>query len=196
MESQSQLLLTSCILVLLPLIPAVVIFKAFPQQQLAAMGEGALYGMRWKFGGAFAGYLVVALILLNANKNWFYANTLEVWTVRGTVSAGDRNMKNVLAVRSLPQALTIESDGSYVFKVIVNRSGDDLDFPRVLFELQSDCHEKRSVRLDGKKSAGTFDAIKSEAKIDITRNDIARTIEISPFTLGRSNDVHCATTEN
>lgn len=194
MESQSQLLLTSCILVLLPLVPAIVIFKAFPQTDTT--GEGELYGMRWKFGGAFAAYLVVALILLNSNKNWFYTNNLEVWTVRGTVSAGERNMKNVLAVRSLPQALTIESDGSYVFKIIVNRSGDVLDFPSVLFELQSACNEKRSVRLDGKRSAGTFEALKFGEKIDITRNDNARTIEISPFTLGQSNDSRCAVTEN
>ncbi|WP_157778428.1 hypothetical protein [Massilia violaceinigra] len=191
MSSYYQFLLTSCILVLLPIIPAVVIFKACPQPQNSAEGEGTLYGMRWKFGGAFAAYLVVALMVLSANKHWFQAREVEVWTVRGAVNAGNIDIKNVLAVRSLPQTLSVESDGSYEFKVIVQRSGDVLNFPKVLFELRSECRERRTVRLDGVNSAGTFDVLKSENKIDIKRNDADRSIEVSPIVLGRITDANC-----
>lgn len=192
MTNNFQLLLTSGILVLLPLVPAIVIFKAFPRKENFASGEGELYGMRWKFGGAFAAYLAVALLLLYANKAGFQTRDAEVWTVRGAVSAGNlSDIPNLLSVRSLPHTLSVESDGSYEFKVIVNRSGDELKFPRVLFDLRSACRGSRSITLDGESSAGTFKALKAEHKIDIKRNESDRSIELSPIVLELHPDGTC-----
>src|SRR5664279_2177406 len=47
--------------ILTPMLPAVVLFKIIPSD---ATASGPLFGLRWKLGGAFAGY---AFVLLAAN---------------------------------------------------------------------------------------------------------------------------------
>jgi hypothetical protein len=55
---------TACILmlwVLLPLIPAVLIYRLFPDTPIGI--SGILQGLKINAGGAFAGYLIVLLVI-------------------------------------------------------------------------------------------------------------------------------------
>jgi len=77
---------TLCIVVLLPIIPAYIFFKAL--QSTGSVG-GKVLGIDIKLGGAFAGYFaVVALIIANHNS-LFPAAQYQLWTVTGTVTDGN-----------------------------------------------------------------------------------------------------------
>jgi hypothetical protein len=185
------LLWKSCILILLPMIPAIIIFKVFPDAR--GDGEGALYGLRWKFGGAFAAYVFVALLLLVATRSAYQTRDAEVWMVRGTVNAKHiPNISNILSVRSLPRTLYVESDGSYEFRVIVDRVADKLVFPKLVFDLSRACLGVRAVPLDG--SAGTFSAALGSPKdLRVVRRDDDKAIDVDPLVLEPAApiDAHC-----
>jgi hypothetical protein len=173
--------LKSCILILLPMIPAIVIFKMFPEAK--GEGEGAWSGLRWKFGGAFAAYIFVAIFLHQATKDGIVVRSAEVWTVRGAVDAGGvPNIPNMLAVRSLPQAYPVEKDGSYIFKIVVERAGDKRTFPRLVFDLTSACRGSKTVPLEGE--SGTFPGVKSAPGVRVLRrSDETQEIELDRFSL-------------
>jgi hypothetical protein len=73
------------VLVLLPLIPAFILFKLLPA---GAEVDGLMAGLKVKLGGAFGGYIALTVFLAT-----FYANSLkpdpsaiETWTVIGEVA--------------------------------------------------------------------------------------------------------------
>jgi hypothetical protein len=77
--------------VLLPLIPAILIFKIFPDTTVTA--KGPLKGLTFKAGGAFAGYLIIFLTIANpllnaaseARGNLHY----RIWNVSGYIKPFD-----------------------------------------------------------------------------------------------------------
>jgi hypothetical protein len=82
-----------CLAVLLPLVPAVILFKALPGKTDSADVSGKLQGMEIKLGGAFAGYFSVLLVVV-ANHTALFpppppppppAPVDQVWTVEGQV---------------------------------------------------------------------------------------------------------------
>jgi hypothetical protein len=98
-------------LVVLPLIPAVILFKLIPSK-----GEvsGPLKGMTVKYGGAFAGYLPVFLFLLKALP--FGADRYVTYTVSGKVvfdRAPDEMGPDAhdIRVRLTPPRLDVDPDG-------------------------------------------------------------------------------------
>jgi hypothetical protein len=181
------LLWKSCILVLLPMIPAILIFRIFPDSTGA--GEGALYGMRWKFSGAFTAYAFVALMLLFATGKEYQTHDAEVWMVRGKVHAQHiQDISNLLTVRSMPRTLQVESDGSYEFRVIVDRVADKLVFPKLVFDLSRACMGVRAVPLDG--TAGTFAAVLGSPKdVRVVRRDNDKAIDVDPLVLESASRV-------
>src|SRR5438067_12844562 len=73
------------VLALLPLIPAILLFKFLPGGDTNV--EGPLAGLKVKLGGAFGGYVALTVFLAT-----FYAsslkpdpNAMETWTVIGDV---------------------------------------------------------------------------------------------------------------
>jgi hypothetical protein len=184
MMTPYELFLKSSILVLLPMIPAIIIFKIFPTSNTT--GDGLFAGIRWKLSGAFAAYIFVTLYLFFAVK----ANTdlpdTEVWTVRGKVDAKDiPNINaNILTIRSQPQDIDIAADGSFTLKILVRRTGKYLIFPRITFDMTGSCFGAKTLALDGKTE--TFEAVAQDTKPDIKRIDNDRTIDFgSPVILER-----------
>jgi hypothetical protein len=172
-------LIQVCILILLPIIPAALIFKLF---RTHGKGEGQLFGFRWSFGGAFAGYLIILLVLWSVMYNQFNPKDAEVWTVNGKVEPGSiGNIANRIEIRSIPQSLRLDEDGGYEFKIIVTRNGDELVFPRVKIDLSRLCGGVRTVQLD--ESKGTFGVIPSAKSVRIDKEPRTRSIYISPITV-------------
>lgn len=78
--------------VLLPLIPAVLIYRLFPGTYVAA--EGPLAGLTVKAGGAFAAYLIVFVVVMPWVNSAYYVVggwLHPAWTVTGTLHITDKN---------------------------------------------------------------------------------------------------------
>lgn len=79
--------------ILLPLIPAVLIYWLFPNST-AAWAHGTLAGFTVKAGGAFAAYLIVlfaAKPLADREANQAIAYLHPVWTIKGALRIIDKN---------------------------------------------------------------------------------------------------------
>ncbi len=184
----NDLLLQSCVLIFLPMIPAVILFKFLDS---TGGGGGAFAGWQWKFSGAFAAYVLVFFMLWAAIQGQLKGRDVEVWTVRGNVQASQvPNIANFMTIKSVPQMLTIEADGSYEFKVIVGRHGDQLEFPRIFLDLSRACAGYRNIKLD--EAPGTFVSLPAGPEVKIRRLDAARSIEIAPIVLGPFDPRKCA----
>lgn len=177
-----EFLIQVCVLILLPIIPAALIFKLF---RTHGKGEGQLLGFRWSFGGAFAGYLIILLILWSVMHPQFQARGAEVWTVYGKVEPGGaKDIVNRIRIRSIPTSLRLDEDGGYEFKIIVDRHGNELVFPRVMIDLSQLCGDVQTVQLDDTK--GTFDAIPAKKSVQIKKVPGARAVYISPIAVSAS----------
>jgi hypothetical protein len=72
---------TLCFVILLPIIPAFILFKALPA---SGSVDGKLQGLEIKLSGAFAGYFAVVLLIV-ANHTVLMPVQYQVWTVTGQV---------------------------------------------------------------------------------------------------------------
>jgi hypothetical protein len=116
--------------ILLPLIPAVMLFKLLPS---TAVVSGPLQGLRIDLGGAFAAYFaLVVLILSTKNSVWDPVPTYQVWTVTGTVTDNNGTPVAPLAVGDislLPPSLT-ESNSWFTIDIPVRPGqGGTPDYP-------------------------------------------------------------------
>jgi len=141
----------------LPLIPAFLLFKFLPSTGgMSTPGKekrgktndsnivkGQLKGLAIKFGGAFAGYLVLFLlskgIMTDLMKKPAAAKDLkEIWTIRGNIASEDYKYNVHVEkpeIKIDPQALK-QSFGNDYFEVKVVAEDDGkgyLDFPNLDF---------------------------------------------------------------
>jgi hypothetical protein len=82
--------------VLLPLIPAILIYRLFPDTKVAV--SGPLAGLTLKASGAFAAYVVVVVLgvfLVKDTHTIIAGSTQPVWTIRAQVELYDRAGKKV-----------------------------------------------------------------------------------------------------
>ncbi len=177
-----EFLIKSAILVLLPLIPAVLIFLIFPNSEATGRGPidvGPFGKMQWKLGGAFAAYVVVAIYLVTSSQIVITSDEdTEVWTIRGRVEASGLGevSQNVLNIRTQPsQLLEVAPDGAFELDVVVKRDGGSVRFPRLVFDMTGVCFGAKTVALDG--SAETFLSSTSELTPKLKRNNGGREIE-------------------
>lgn len=138
---------------ILPLIPAFLLFKYLPStgqvETPGATGDGEkpkkaadpLRGMGIKFGGAFAGYLVLFLVskeVLNdrMKKHEEIKESNEIWTIKGDIVSLDRKYNaqdEKPAIKMDPVKQTIR-DRSFDASVIVDVDGKGyLNFPMLDF---------------------------------------------------------------
>ena len=94
--------------VLAPLIPAILIYKLFPDTKVSL--SGPLSGLTLAAGGAFAAYVIVFLLSMSIMSH--FRDTLDglstpVWTVKADVALVDENGKPVTDPEAL-NSVTIE----------------------------------------------------------------------------------------
>jgi hypothetical protein len=149
---------------LAPVLPALILFWALPS---AGQATGTFKGLHIKFGGAFAGYFAVFVLLL------FYgpkppaapprapSTQWQAWELTGRVAfkdAGHSPPPNSIQLIEVPSPIKVESDGSFTayFMVKPGPTGK-LDFPRlnaqgpVSTKDQAPQYASKTVSLDGKK---------------------------------------------
>lgn len=94
------------LLVVLPLIPAVLIYRLFPNTSVVA--NGPLSGLTLKSSGAFSVYIVVFLAISPfAYQTYGSIPTLlaQSWTIRGTISVKDAKGHDITDRRQLSELL-------------------------------------------------------------------------------------------
>ncbi len=127
------------VLVSLPLIPAVVIYRLFPNTTVAA--NGPLSGLTLKSSGAFSVYVVVFLVMAPfAYKTYGQLAILThpSWTVSGNIvlqGADGREIDDLQTIKSVSVSLDpqlIQLDGeNFQVKVLQNDDG----VPRLTFNV-------------------------------------------------------------
>ena len=149
MTASMALFLT--VAILLPLIPAFLLFKLLPA---SADVSGPWHGLQLKLGGAFAGYFLLVLLILGFTRTM---PSYEVWTVEGQLAFADgRTSVDEDAVRFAvnPNATSINPEGD--FRIVVYRAPDhsgDVQLPTLLVDYAS--YQPMGIDLEkrGKKSA-------------------------------------------
>lgn len=115
--------------VLLPLVPAVLIYLIFPKSQTSLKGPFA--GLTIRSSGAFAGYFLVLLAtypLLNRLNNNLEATLKPTWEIAGTIQLEDEN-GNRMNFDNRNSPLRIELDPELVSPE--GRSGFRLRVPEI-----------------------------------------------------------------
>jgi hypothetical protein len=118
-EEAYQLMLFNAAAVLLPLVPAILLFKYLPS---SGEVDGPFRQLRIKFGGAFAAYLVLFIVMWEAiPKDLHHYHT---WTVRGVVQLKHPDKEQAPSLREvicriIPPKFEVENDGSFSFEIPV-----------------------------------------------------------------------------
>src|SRR6478735_8462231 len=84
--------------VLLPLVPAVCIYRYFPDTTVSISGPLSVSNLKINASGAFAGYLVLFIILIpfvNLTYNTIGNFMRPYWVIKGKISILDKDQKEV-----------------------------------------------------------------------------------------------------
>ena len=126
--------------VLLPLIPAVLIYLLFPSTTVTA--SGVLAGLTVRAGGAFAGYLVIFLLtypLVERTENTIGGFLHTSWKVSGEIKLIDSRSKEELHSEALLSKLVIETKpeiiGTKSFLLKASMPEEDRDFPWIVLNI-------------------------------------------------------------
>ena len=173
MDEYRDLIAAMCV-ALIPLLPAIALFKSFPSSSTV---EGPFAGLQLKLGGAFAGYFVVALLMITVIRLTPVPASAEQWVIHGVVRAGSTEMSpNVLRIRLQPppqQELDVGPDGHFTLKLVSTRQNGKVLFPRLVFDMS--CFSGRTVALDG--GSDTF-GLAAEPEFKVERDESVRRIDI------------------
>jgi hypothetical protein len=126
------------VLVLLPLIPAFLLFKLLPSR---AVVKGPLAGFDVALSGAFAGYFALTIIVAT-----FYAQNLQpkkykTWVVRGQLQFPDGERPQ-LCVGQGPPPMSIDANNGFYFQIPV---AEGAELPDLVLEANG--YPAKSVRL-------------------------------------------------
>jgi hypothetical protein len=108
----SQFATLFCV-ILLPILPAYILFKALPA---SGSVDGKLQGLEIKLSGAFAGYFAVVLLIV-ANQKALIPAQYKQWTVTGQVVDEKGHPIDPLAYKNIslqPNPLTPIAPGSFM----------------------------------------------------------------------------------
>ncbi len=165
-------------LVILPLIPAVVLFKALPSK---GQISGPFHGLNLKFSGAFTAYLILFILLLQIRPRDF--DHYHTWQVTGDVEFqraphDGRPDPTDIKVRLTPPDYVVNPNGpggKFSFDVPVPSKRGSPAFPRLYVDLPG--YEPLTLSLAADDQDGDGNDIK------VQRNDKTREIRLGKITL-------------
>lgn len=80
----TETIIYSCLIILLPIIPSLILYLAIPRQQSEV--EGKYQGLNIKLKGAFGSYFILALMLLGfVTTRDITEHEFEYWTIEGQI---------------------------------------------------------------------------------------------------------------
>ena len=179
------------VVVLVPLIPAFLLYKFLPHGRTEV--GGPFKGLDIKLSGAFAGYFLVVLIVTSLVVFLIKtkpvvpcpvcptppATQYEVYTVTGKVDLeGDSKSPNInsaqLTLSILPPERTVKPDGSFSLQIPVRpgQNGEP-EFPDLIIGHEDSAYDSATIPLDEKSPYKRQD-------FTVVYNKVARTIVLKP----------------
>lgn len=149
------------VIVILPIIPAFILFKWLPPERTIA--SGPFKGLNLKLTGSFAGYFVVLLFI--SGFFWVYSSQkteYDLWSVSGYIETEQEQGKSIntaILISVQPPPQRVDPDGYFIIRDIRVKKGEKIQFPRLL--IQKEGYEVEPVRLGDKESPNiTYSKIK------------------------------------
>lgn len=136
-------LISIVVALLIPVIPAFVLFKFLPNRVRAS---GPYTGLRINLEGAFAGYFLLVLAILAFLKTGVRPldDEHQVWKVRGKVRLEQPDSpfdENKLVISTRPN-VTLTPEGNFILDVVVKRERGSNDFPFLIVEYGNDYYSR------------------------------------------------------
>lgn len=151
-------------LILLPIVPAFVLFAALPGD---AAVSGPLKGFKINLSGAFAGYFSVLLLCISCYKIWEpqTRSAVHKWTILGRVVDAAGNPIQPLDVTNVtlsPPILQPANDGNFMltFTELPTDDGQSLIYPKLV--ITSNGYKARTIELDPSAWEGITDAVRAQ----------------------------------
>ncbi len=133
------------VIVVLPIIPAFILYKFLPSK---ASAKGPFKGLNIHVKGAFAGYFIVLLFiagffLMHSSKESKY----ELWTITGglELEQGQFNDKDIV-ISITPPEQKLYPNGRFIIKKVLMPKKEEIEKPSLL--IQKDGYEIVPVILD------------------------------------------------
>lgn len=148
------------LMVLLPLIPAFLLFKYLPQPRASV--DGKVPGFTIKLGGAIAGYAALLLIVLFNNSRFTIPpnpSAFQKWTVEGTVSFDDQRGTLLYdSIYFLPPTLVIK-ENHFLFTLYAPAQ---THLPKLYIGVDGYKSNERSLTLDARERVSKLMAVESK----------------------------------
>lgn len=108
----AETIIYSFIIILLPIVPALILYLAIPAQQSEV--EGKYQGLNIKLKGAFGSYFILALMLLGfITARVMSEQEFEYWTIEGDINSTGIDDPRQVVFSIQPPARQISLDGHF-----------------------------------------------------------------------------------
>jgi hypothetical protein len=133
------------LIVLLPMVPAIAIFKLLPSR---AAVTGPFKGLKINLGGAFAGYFVLLVLLLSVFRTPPAEGRSQIWRVKGRVRFDGPSIPfGDVRISFVPPTERLKGDGTFNFRILATVSDDgEVEFPEL--RLEADGYEHVTLPLE------------------------------------------------
>jgi hypothetical protein len=119
--------------ILLPIIPAILLFKFLPS---TGSVSGPFHGLEIKLGGAFGGYFLLVLVIYFGPRP---TPPYEVWTLKGYIQDEDGTYlpPDKINMNIQPRSVDYLNDGSFEMDILVKRGqSGQVKFPTFMVDWQ------------------------------------------------------------
>ncbi|NWG86485.1 MAG: hypothetical protein HXY26_03075 [Hydrogenophilaceae bacterium] len=172
-----------CVAVLVPIIPAYVLYKTLPAHAKVA---GPFKGLNIQLAGAFAGYFLVFLVVAGLISTRQAPSRYEVWNISGKVQLknprpDDPILHSDFSVQ--PPTTLLSPDGRFSLDVPVKLGqGERLEFPIIVINHRG--HQPETIPLGDQQPTFGGKSYKLQSDNDGKKRIIETVIELQPLPNG------------
>jgi hypothetical protein len=178
MSPATLMLVSLAVIVLLPIVPAYLLFKFLPSRGDVS---GLLQGLELKLGGAFAGYFALVVLILFQMprlKDTLQDTRPEIWEVEGQLTDENGNAIQPLSPADIqlePQNLNFKPNGEFraTFATTVRPDGIGFEFPKIYVSHKD--YGTVTISLGPPETADVFQKQRDQAHHHISLNPVKLT---------------------
>ena len=120
----NEIIVYSCLLILLPLVPAYILYASLPAQEGDDFVEGEYQGLNIKLKGAFSGYFILVLLLSGFIGARLYTEPeYDFWTIEGTIDTNVISNPKLVHYSIEPPVRQKYQNGKFIIENIPIKKG-------------------------------------------------------------------------